>query len=394
MRHFSRRAKVPGFRQGKVPVDVVRNRFAKEIKEDVRDRLLSRLYVEATKEKGLEPLGEPMLDDIEFGDDSALRFKTTFEVRPKFTLRNHRGIEAKEASVRVTDADVDEQLEDLRKRNAKLLTEEGRAAVTGDVVVADVAGTPDEGEPFQRDRMMIEVGEPANLPAFNDALLGVVAGSPRSFSVTYPKEFDSPRLAGRTVRYDVNVHEVKRAEIPELDDEFAKDLGDFADLAALRARVRTDLEEHKRVEAQHHVRQAILDKVLLENPIPLPEGLVNGEIQRRLEEMVRGMMMRGIDPRTVDVDWDELRNQQAEPSRKAVHARLVLDAIAASESLAVDAVAVEARVRQEARRLGEEPRELRDRLLKSGGLELLKNQMVREKSLDFLTSVANIHREG
>lgn len=390
---WAHRARIPGFRPGKVPPSLVRTRFAKEIREDVKERLLSRLFSAAAEEKGLKPLGDPLLEEVAFGEDQTLRFRASFEVSPEFTLRNYRGVEVREPAAVVTDQEVATALEELRRSQVRLVTEEGREAATGDLVVADVEGTPDGGETFRRERMHIEVGATGNLPAFNAGLEGAAAGQTREFPVTYPAEYDAKHLAGKTVRYRLAVHEVKRAVYPSLDDEFAKDVGQFESLDALRDRVRGDLGERKRAEARHAVRQQVLEKVMLENPVPLPEVLVQGEIQQRMEDAVRSLIVQGIDPRRIEVDWKSLRERQEEPARKSVHARLVLDRIAALESLAVAEAELEEQIRKEAARAGEDARAVRARIQQGPGLEALKNQMLREKSLDFLSSVANIHRE-
>jgi len=390
---WAHRARIPGFRPGKVPPSLVRTRFAKEIREDVRDRLLARLHAAATEERGLKPLGEPVVEEVSFEKDRTLHFRTTFEVSPDFTVKSYRGVEAHEPPAEVTEQEIGTTLEELRRSQVRLVTEEERAASTGDLIVADVEGAPEGGEPFRREGMQIEVGAFGNLPAFNEGLLGATAGATREFPVIYPTEYEAKHLAGKTVSYRIRVHEVKRALYPNLDDEFAKDLGEFETLDALKTRIRADLTERKRAEVAVAVRQSVLDKVLLENPIPLPDVLVQDEIQHRLEDAVRGLIVQGIDPRRIEVDWKALRERQEEPARKSVHARLVLDRVAVMESIAVSDQEVEERIRKEAARAGEEPRTVRNRVAKGPGLEALKNQMLREKSLDFLTSVANIHRE-
>ncbi len=390
LRRYASQARIPGFRPGKAPVDLVRKRFAKEIAEDVRDRLMSRLYASATKEKGLRPIGDPVIDDLTHEPGARFRFKTTFEVLPKIEPRNYRGVEAREPSAKIGEAEVDEALESLRQANARYVSQEGRAAETGDVLVADVHETPGDGPTKSRERVMVEVGLPEQLPAFNERILGAKAGDDLEFFVDYPGEHPSSSHAGKRVDYQVHVHEVKRREVPALDDEFAKDMGEFQDLAALRERLRADLEERKRAQVRQAVRQAVLDKVLLDNVAVLPEILVDEEVQQRLEDMVRSMILHGVDPRKAELDWKELRDRQVEPARKVVHARLVLDAIAEEEKIATDDREVEARIRKEAERVGEPVETLRARLKKGGGLEALQTQIVREKTLDFLTSVANI----
>ncbi len=391
LRRYAGQVRLPGFRQGKAPVDIVRKRFAKEIDDDVRERLISRLWREATKEKGLFPLGDPVLDDLKHERGEPFRFKTTFEVLPQFRVQDYKGVEATQASGKVGEAEVDDALESLRQSRASYVADPARLAEPGDVVIADLEETPEGGETKKRERMMLEVGSAGNPDAFNKSLAGATAGVDRTFDVEYPAGHPAPGLAGKKVGYRLHVHEVKRKELPLLDDEFAKDLGEFDNLAALRSRVRADLEERKAVVSRSAVRQAVLDKVLQANPIPLPDVLVEEEIQHRLEDMVREMMMHGVDPRKMELDWKQLRDKNEEPARKIVHARLLLDAIAAAEGVKVDRKDLDERIRQEADRIGEGYDGLRLRLSKGGGLQALETQMVREKSLDLITSIANIH---
>ncbi len=390
---YAAKAQIPGFRRGKAPVSVIRGRFAKEVREEVRERLVSRHFREAVKEKGLSPIGNPILEDISDAEGGPMKFKAGFEILPEIEIKGHKGIEVRRPSAKVGKADIDRTMEELRESQAKLVTEEGREARTGDVLIADIEGTPEGGESFRRERMMIEVGSTENMPGFNENLLEAKAGSELEFSVDFPEEHPVPSQAGKAVAYRIKVHEVKRRELPELDDEFAKDLGDFENLEALRSRIEEDLAARKEREADMAVRQRLLDKLLLENPMVLPESLVEDEIRQRLEEMIRRMMMQGMDPEQMKLDWMELRREQEEPARKSVHARLVLDALAVEERIEVGDEEIERRLRRDAEAIGEKYEKFRAQLEKRAGLEVLKNQMIREKSLDLLTSVANIQTE-
>ena len=392
LRRFVSQVRLPGFRPGKAPASLVRTRFAKEIEEDVRDRLLSRLYREATQEKGLRPLGDPVLEKLTHEEGQPFRFETSFEVLPAFTAKGYREVHARQPKAVVGDEEVSAALQDIQRSRTRLVTAE-KAAEPGDVLVADVHGHPEGGEPFHRERTLLEVGAEGHLPDFDTALVGAAAGADLDVTVSYPADHQARDLAGKPVRFQIHVHEVKQKDVPALDDALAKDLGDFETLEALRARVREDLEARKVEAAQSAVRQGVLDKVLLENPIPLPEHLVNDELRHRVEEMVRSLVLQGVDVEKMDVDWKEIGARQEEPARKTVHARLVLDAIAQAEGLTVDEGELDARLGREAERMGEGKVGLRRRLQEGGGLEALKIQMVREKTLDFLTSVANIQVE-
>jgi trigger factor len=391
---FRKQARVPGFRKGKTPPEVVRKRFAKEIDDEVRDHLLSHSYHDALKEKELEPIGDPIVDEVDFKPGESLRYAVTVEVAPQFELKNHRGVEVRREPPLVTEDDVDKALDEIRESRTQLVSV-SRAAATGDFLVADVAGEPDGdgAEPFRREKTLLEVGATDNLPQFNEHLEGAEAGGRLEFSVEYPEEYPAKQLAGRSVAYGIDVVEVKERQVPELDDEFAKDLGDFDDLPALRARVREDLEQRAKARSEAALREAVLDKVLLENTIPLPDVLVEAEVKHRLEDMVRSMVMQGMDPRSMELDWKELRDRQEEPARKSVHARLVLDRVAKEESIEVEDSEIKDRVRAEAARMGEKYETVRGKLQKSGGWQALRGQLLREKSLDLLTSVANIQVE-
>ena len=391
VRRYAQRVRVPGFRAGKVPVTVVKSRFGAEIREDVKDALLSRLYGEAARERGLRPVADPVLDEVRFEDGEPFRFKTTFEILPEITPAEYTGIEVRKREVEVGDLDVDKVVEDLRQSHARFVpSEDGGVAALGDVVVMDLEGAPEGGEPFRREGVSAEIGAADNLADFNAGIDGIRAGEERSFDVAYPESFHAEELRGKKVAYRVRAREVKRRELPEVGDEFARELGEFESLEALRARIREDLVSRRGAEADSEARRAVLDKVLLANPAPLPEVLVEREVQHRLEDMARSMILQGIDPSKLDLDWGALRSRHEEAARKAVHARLVLDAIAAAEGIDVEAREVDDRLRLEAQRLGESFEELRKRVRSQGGTEAIRNQLVREKTLDYLTSVANI----
>jgi trigger factor len=391
LRRYATQVRLPGFRQGKAPIGMVRKRFAKEIEDDVRERMISRLWREATREKGLMPLGDPVLEELKHEEGSPFSFKTTFEVLPQFTVKDYKGVEARQPSSVLEDREIAEALESIRQGHARYVADEARLAEPGDVIVADLTEQPEGEEAKTRERMVLEVGAPENPGTFNAKIAGAATGAVLDFDVAYPEDHPAPGLAGKKVHYGMKVHEVKRKEIPPLDDDLAKDLGAFENLDALKERVRSDLQERKEAASRAGVRQAVLDKILLANPVPLPEVLVEEEIQHRLEDMVREMMFHGVDPRTMNLDWKQMRDRNEEPARKIVHARLVLDAIGLAEGVKVDRAEVEGRIRREAERIGEGVDVVRERLAKGGGLQALETQMVREKSLDLITSIANIH---
>ena len=391
LRGYAAQARIPGFRRGKAPLALVRQRFGRELEEDVRERVVSTAFARAAAEKGLKPLGGPLLEDVVYEAGKPLLFSTTFEVLPVFEPRGYKGVEISRPAARIADEDVERMVEELRRSRARLVSEEGRMSAAGDIVYVDAEGEPEGGERFTRERLPVELGAPENLAAFNEKLVGVAAGQALEFEVDYPAEYGAKHLAGKRVAYRLLVREVKRPVLPDLDDEFAKDVGDFSGLEALRAKLRTDLEARLAREDHLQARQVVLDKVLLENPIVLPDGLVEQEIHHRLEEFARTLILQGVDPQQAKIDWDELRRRHETAARRSVHARILLDAIAATERLEVSDAEIDERVRDEAARLGESAAKLRASLEHGSRKESVRSQMLREKSLDYLTSVANIH---
>ena len=392
VRRYAGKARIPGFRPGKAPLSVVRSRFKKEVEEEVRESLLHRLYGEAAKEKGITPIGDPALDEVVFEEGKPFSFKTSFEIRPEINPQGYEGVEVPKKAAAVSDEDVETALGEIRDSRAQLVVKEGKAE-TGDFLMADVAGTPEGGEPFQQENALVEIGSTQNLPEFNDRIEGAGKGDSLEFSVNYPQEHPAEQLAGRDVAYQLTVHEVKTRQLPELDDEFAKDLGEFDSLDALKERVRTDLTARKKAETDNEMRKILMDKIVVENPAELPDVLVEEEIRHRMEDMVRTMMMQGVDPQKIDVDWKEIRERQDEPARKAVHARLVLDAIADEKGLAVEDNEVDEKIQAEAARIGEPATEVRKRLVDSGGTGAIKVQLLREKALEWVVAAANIQEE-
>ncbi len=387
LRGYASKAQIPGFRRGKAPISVIRSHFARELEGDVRDRVVTASFRKAAQQKGLTPLGEPTLEDLSHEQGRPLTFKTTFEVLPSIAVKSYERIEVSQPVHAVSAEDVEQELEGIRRSRTQFVAEEGRPASNGDMIYVDVLGQPAGGERFERERLPIEIGSASNIKEFNENLAGAAIGQLLEFAVDYPQDYGAKNLAGTRVDYRMTVREIKRPVVPALDDEFAKDLGEFENLEALRAKIREDLTTRNRHQAELAARQAVLNKVLIENPVVLPDVLVEHEIRRRLEDLVRGLIMRGVEPEKARIDWEDLRRRQEEPARKAVHARLILDAIARAQGLRVEQAELERRFREAGWRLGPSASSEEKRAAR----EALCLQLLREKSLDYLTTVANIH---
>jgi len=407
-RDYGRAARIPGFRPGKVPAKVVRQRFRDQILHDVAHGLIPRAVDEALRERGVEPVDTPDIKDVVVEEGQPLKFTATFDTVPPIDPGDYATIRLQRASGYVGEAAIDEALERLRERSARYEPVEGRGVAHGDSVLMDLVRTA-RGEPAivltdadapvaegagpksdSHQNVTVDIGATANPPGFDDELLGLETGAQKTFDVRYPDDYAITELAGKTVTYDVSVKALRTRIVPELDDEFAKDLGDFASLDALRARVREDLEHEARHDAEREIRADLMKQLAARVPFEVPQGLLEREIDRRVEEFVRRLIDQQIDPMKTNIDWEEFRERQKDAAAEAVRGALVLDEVARREQVAVSRDEVDAEIARYAERTGRTPAAVRARLEKEGGISRLYAGLRRERAIDFLLSRATI----
>jgi len=389
---YSRTARVPGFRPGKVPAGVVKQRYKDQILYDVANAMIPRLVDDALKERSLEPVATPDIKDVVIEEGQPMTFLAEFETVPAIEPGDYTGITLTRPPAILEVGAVDQVLEQLRQRAAKWHPVEDRAAAEGDAVLMDLTRTfQKEGatpEPMQN--VSIELGAAGNPPGFDQHLTGVVAGDERRFTVNYPVDHDVPELAGAAVDYEAVVKGVRRKELPELSDEFAKEVSDTETLDALRERIRHDLQHEAEHEAEHKVRHDLLQDLAGRMRAAVPVALVEREIDRRLEEFVRRLMDQGIDPAKAGIDWQEFRERQRSPSEDTVRSTLVLDEIARREQIAATDDDVAAEVNTFAERTGRTPAAVRARLEKEGGVGRIASGIRREKTVAWLLEKAQV----
>jgi trigger factor len=394
-RDYSKAARIPGFRPGKVPAKVVRQRFRDQILHDVAHGLIPRAVDEALRERGVEPVDTPDIRDVVVEEGQPLKFTATFDTVPPIDPGDYSTIRLHRASTQVTDASVDQAIAGLRERSARYEPVEDRGVAAGDSVLMDLvrtAAAEAEGEPTSdtHQNVTVDIGAPANPPGFDQQLAGLTAGGTKTFDVEYPADYAIKELAGTTVRYDVTVKAVRKRIVPELDDEFAKDLGDFETLDALKARVRHDLEHEAAHEADRELRSALMQQLATRVTFEVPQVLLEREIDRRVEEFVRRLIDQQIDPMKTSINWEEFRERQKEAAAEAVRGALVLDEVARREQVTVTHEDVEAEIARYAERTGRTPAAVRARLEKEGGIGRLYSGLRRERAIDFLLSRATI----
>ena len=387
---YSRKARLPGFRPGKVPASVVKQRFRDQILHDVMHGLIPRAVDEALHERGIEPIDTPDIRDVALEEGQPLKFTAAIETVPSFDPGDLDTLTARRPARDVTEEAIDATLQRLRERAAKYEPVEGRPIADGDTVVLDIDRRDPGGEPDRHEAVSIELGSPANPPGFDENLIGLAPGEEKAFTIHFPDTYPVEEMRGVDVAYTVKVREVRRKVLPELDDEFAKDLGEFDSLSALRDRVRGDLQEQAEERANRQVRTEVLKQLAERVTFDLPASLVEREMDRRVEEFARQLIQQNIDPRQAGIDWAELRESQREVARSTVAGALVLDEIARREGIMVTPEDVDKEIDQFAARAGRTAAALRAQLEKEGGVARLSAGVRREKAVDLALSRARI----
>ena len=389
-RDYSKAARIPGFRPGKVPPRVVKQRFRSQILHDVVHELVPRAVDDALRERGLEPLETPDIRDVVVEEGQPLKFTATFDTVPSFELRQYASLQLRRAQATLQEGAVDETLQALRERAARYEVVEARAVEQGDTVSVDLVREAGGEAPDTHQGVTIEIGAAANPPGFDDELMGVHVGETKQFEVRYPDDYEMKELAGTAVKFTVTIKGLKRRVVPELDDEFARDLGEFDTLEALRARVQQDLTREAEQKAERDVRNELLKQLAGWVTFTVPESLIDRELDLRIEDFARRLMEQGVDARKAEIDWAAFRQGQQDAARDSVASALVLDEVAQREGLSVSEPEIEAELSRFGERTGRTTAAVRAQLEKDGGISRLATGLRREKAVDFLRSRATI----
>jgi len=388
-RDLAKVARVPGFRPGKAPVTLIRRRFAEDIQGEVVQSLVPEYLEKALGEKNLIPVTRPAVDKVDFKEGEPLRFRAVFEVLPEFELGDYKNLAVSIDAVEAGDAQVDKTIEEMRERVATFVPVEGRAAKDGDYVLIKLSGMPvGGGEPVQADNIMCHIGAEETLESFTENLRGTSPGDTKKFRSQYPDDYPDEKLAGKAYDYTVEVQGIKEKKLPELNDEFAKDAagekGGFSTLAEMRDLITKDLEAAKEDQQQSQAREKILEALVKQHDFPVPEALVEHQMDVRLERTVRTLAAQGVDPRAVNVDWVALRKRQHDRAVDDVKAELLIDRVAEAEKIDATDEEVEKQIEALAERGGESATALRARLTKQGALDRMKSKLRSDKTIDWL----------
>jgi trigger factor len=392
-REYARKVRIPGFRPGKVPPEVIRQRFRAQVLEDAAEAIVNRVVFEELEGRGLRPLASPQVTDLKVDESQPMTFRAVFETLPLVELPEYRGLSVKARKAEVTDEQVEAEVERLREEAARYDPVEPRPAATGDFVVLDVKFTSAEGKPRHDENVLVEIGAADNHQDLNAGLVGMSPGETKQVRIVMEEAQQAPPKAERAVDYTVTLKDVKKKVVPAADDEFAKDLGEFGSLVELREAVRKRLLAADERKVEREVRSALVESLVEKASFEVPEALVDRHMSARTENAARGLLYQGIDPGKAGVDWKNYREAQRDDSVKAAKADVLLDEIARREGIEVPEAEVDAEVARLAERLRKPKETLRRQMEKEGDLAALRGRMREDKTLDLLRANARLDTE-
>lgn len=395
VKKYQKLARIPGFRVGKVPETVIKSRFAKEVRQEVLEELVSERFRLAIEEQKLSPVSQPQLTNLMLADGAPLQFKAAFEIKPEIDVTGYDSIHVAKPDTTLTDAEYATELARIMDQHGTVEpVEEDRPLVDGDwteiefkgeiqelaQVVGEEAERPAQ-EPIQGDDVLIEVGGTNTLAAFTDALRGQKVGQEMTFEVTYPADFGEPKLAGQTVKYDVKVKSIKKKSYPEKDADFASQLGDYESWEDFETKLREMAAGRKKDGMEGHARDQMVEQMIAKFQFPVPETFVQQQIDARLERGLRALAQQGMKPEDMrKLDFGRLREAQRDQAVNEVKASLILDKLAEIEGIKVTDEDMERELFMASLQAREPLETLRARMVQDGSLDRMREQMTREKT--------------
>ena len=397
---YQKVARIPGFRRGHVPASIIRQRFSEEIKTDMVEALIPRFFRQEAERLSLHPVSQPRVTDLHLHDGEPLRFKAAFEVLPEIKLEGYKELRAEKPEIAVSEADVEQALADLRERHASFNPVEGRTLADGDFAQVSLDGNPkaerkteqkpgegksDEGQPVHMDEVLVEIAGKDTMPEFTEHLRGTTAGDERTFDVSYPEDTHDKRLAGKTFSYAVKVQGIKQKSLPELNDEFAKQLGEFQTMEDVRKAIREQMESERKHEAEHAAKEKLVGELIQRNDFEVPDSLIEQQIDIRLERGLRALAAQGLTAEQMKkMDLNRLRGGQREQAIHDVRAALLLERVAEEENIQVSDEEFDRELEALAKPSKQTSEAVRARLTRDGGLDRIRTRIRNEKTLEFL----------
>ena len=384
---YQKLARLPGFRRGHVPASIIRQRFSQDINNDVVDALIPKYFRQETTKLGLVPVSQPQVTDLHVHEGEPLRFKASFEIMPEVKVEGYKELRAERNEITVSEEEVEQAVKDVQERHATYTAVEGRPLADGDFAQASLDGTPKDGEgkPVHMDEVLVEIGGKNTMPEFTENLRGASAGDERSFEVKYPDDSSDKRLAGKVFDYTVKVQSIKQKSLPELNDEFAKELGEFSSMEDVRKRIREGMEQERKHEAERAAKDKLVAELIQRNDFEVPEALVERQIDLQLERGLRALAAQGMKAEDLKkMDLQRLRAGQRDRALADVKASFLLEKVAEEEKIEVGDEEIEHEIVSLAQQSKQSPEAIRARLTQDGALDRIRARIRSEKTLDFL----------
>jgi trigger factor len=387
--NYRKYARIPGFRPGKAPESVIKRKFADDIRRDVIDDLLPERFNKAVADLGVKPVGQPQVLELALEEGAPLHVKAAFEFIPEFSIEGYQSVTVEKAKIEISDEEFNQELEQLRESRATIEpVEEDRALVDGDWAEISYSGTVDgepEGEPLTGESALVEIGGKQTVEAFTTVLRGAKVGQELKAEVTYGEDYGQPKLAGKTVSYDVEVKAIKKRTMPELNDDLAKELGNYESLEDLKTKVREFLTKRKTHNAEFETKEKLMAALNERYTFAVPESLVEEQIQDRLERGLRALAAQGMTTEQMrQLDFERLRTAQRESALADARTTILLGRIADEENITITDEDLDRELQIAALQSREPIEALRARLTEEGGLARIREQMRREKTAQVL----------
>lgn len=388
---------LPGFRKGKIPRRILEMRFGPEILyDDALEMLVPDAYRRAIKEADLEPIDEPEIECHQLGSGKPLLFEAVVEVMPEVVLGQYKGVEVEQEEVEVTDGQVDRFLEDLREQQARLVTVPEGTAEKGDLLIIDFEGFI-EGEPFEggeAENYSLELGSGSFIEGFEEQLEGAASGEQREVSVKFPDDYYQEELAGKQATFKVTVNEIKRKQLPELDDEFGKEIGDFENLEELKADIRQRLEKSARERSERKLEDDLIQKISEAAQVELPEVLAERQLNDMMNDLEQFLRYQGLTlDKYVELSGktvEEIRQQKRPEAEKKAKSSVVLKAIIKQEGISVEDPELDQKIEEIARAYNDQPERVKELFTKQGRLQIIKEEIKLKKVIDLLLKEAQV----
>ena len=387
---YRKYAKISGFRAGKVPESIVRRRYANEIRKEVIDTLLPERFNKGVKELGIQPVGQPQVTEMSVEDGAPFHVKAVFECIPDFSLEGYKDVTVEKPSAEVTDEEFEHELDQVRDSRATIEpVEEDRPLQDGDLAqisyTGRMEGAAEDEEPIRGDDALVEIGGKSTVEAFTTALRGAKVGQELKAEVVYPADYGEPKLAGKTVAYDLTVKGIKKRNLPELNDEFAKEFGEYENMDDLKSKIREHLASRKQRTVESETKDKLLAAIAERFSFAVPESLVQEQVDARLERGLRALAAQGMDPAQMrNLDFGRLRAAQRDAAIAEVKTQILLDRIAGEEQITVSDEDVDQELQLVSMQTREPLDTLKVRLSQDGGLGRIRQQLRREKTASAL----------